>query len=291
MWGTATTQSKYRSCTNHAQQILTTHKQVLLVCIFIFLALTGAGITVCVVVSTTRLNTTHETVLELVEDTGKAFSKELDVALLPLLAMAQFATEIEIFADLPNRIGAGGEPGSLPFLPQVPGELSTSLLKRNVTGVCDDPELIRRFNKIVSTVETSMGLEEIIETLQFSPYGVVCLSYPNNNTEEIKQGRGLNTTRAIGVDLLNDQSNKYIAVNSMTDDEIKVSISGPKLIPQCPTCGLYIIARLPVLSKEVSIFVNGSWYDRWGFVTLLIQWENLVNRTQQREKLQELDLM
>ena len=280
-------QSKYLCCTHHAKHVMTAHLQILLVCVFIFVALTGAGVAVCVVVGRTKSNTTYQTVYELAEDTGKAFSNELDVALLPLFSMAQFVTEIDIFTDLPNQIGAAGEPGSLPFLPKE-GEFSTAFLKRNVTGVCDDPDLIARFNKIVSTIETSTGLETLIETLQFSPYGVVCLTYPSNNTEEIRQGRGLNTTRAIGVDLLNDPTYKYIALNSITDEEIKVSISGPRLIPQCPTCGLYITVRLPVATNEVSIFVNGSLYDRWGFVTLLIQWENLVNRTGQHEKLRSL---
>ena len=285
---TNSTRSTYRQCSNYIRHIMTAHIQILIVCVFIFMALTAAGVAVCVVVGRTKSNTTYDKVYELAEDTGKAFSNELDQALLPLFSMAQFATEIDIFLDLPNQIGAGGEPGSLPFLPQIEGELSTSLLKRNVTGVCDDPDLIARFNKIVSTIEVSTGLEDLIETLQFSPYGVVCLSFPSNNTEEIKQGRGLNTSRAIGVDILNDQANKFIAINSMTDDEIKVSISGPKLVPQCISCGLYIVARLPVLTNEVSIFVNGSWYNRWGFVTLLIQWENLVNRTKQREKLHDM---
>ena len=277
-----------RQCTNHAKDTVTAHLQMLIVCAFIFVVLTSAGIAVCVVVGRTKTNSVDDAVYEIAEDTGKAFSNELDLALLPLFSMAQFATEIDIFSDLPNRIGAGGAPGSLPFLPQVEGELSTSLLKRNVTGVCDDPHLIERFNTIVSTIESSTGFEDQIQTLQFSPYGVICLAYPYNNTEDVPKGKGLDNSKAIGLDLLNDQTQKFIAINSITDDDIKVSISGPRLIPQCPTCGLYIIARLPVLTNDLLIFVNDSWYNRWGFVTLLIHWESLINRTGQREKLQAL---
>ena len=271
-------------CLNRGES---THLQLLVVCAIIFAALSGAGVAVCVVIGRTKSSEIDDFLYELAEDTGKAFSNELDRALLPLFSMAQFATEIDVFADLPNQIGQGGEPGSLPYLPQLEGDLSMSLLKRNVTGVCDNPELIHRFSNIASNIEDNTGFADQIQSLQFSPYGVICLAYPYNNTD-FSGGSRFNNSKVIGVDLLNDQANKYIAINSTTNAEAKVSISGPKLVPQCEVCGLYIIARLPVVTDQVTAFVNGTGYYRWGFVTLLLQWESFINQTKQREKLHDL---
>jgi signal transduction histidine kinase/CheY-like chemotaxis protein len=274
--------------TKHIHHMFTCHIQILLICVLIFAALTAAGITLCLVISNTSDADFEHSIYDLAEETGKFFASELDLALLPLFSLAQFAVELEIFADLPNKIGPAYQAGSLPILPQTEGSLSSSLLKRNVTGVCDDPQLVQRFAQIASAIEKSTGLVDQLQNLQLSPYGVVCLMNPYNNTEDFDNGLFLDSSKVVGLDLLNDQANNYIARQSITSDEVKVSIAGPKLLAQCVECGLYFIARLPVVSDSHSIVIDGVPYARWGFASALIQWENLVLRGQQREKFRDL---
>ena len=100
--------------------------------------------------------------------------------------MAQFATELPIFAGLPDKIGQAGEPGSLAFLTYEDGSFNSN---RNVTGVCDLPELVSRFTHIASAIKKNAGMEGVLHNLQLAPEGVICLLSPLNNTEDFDDGR------------------------------------------------------------------------------------------------------
>lgn len=97
------------------------------------------------------------------------FAKELDFAIMPLFSMAQFATELDVFSGLPDMIKAPGEPGALPFYPREPN--ATSSLRRNLTGVCDEPHLVERFTQIASAVKTNAKMDGILHNIQLAPQG------------------------------------------------------------------------------------------------------------------------
>ena len=190
---------------------------------------------------------------------------------MPLFSMAQFATELEIFADLPDKIKSAGEPGALPFLPD------RERTFRNVTGVCDEPQLVERFTQIASAVKANAKMGGILHNIQLAPEGVICLLHPMNNTEDFSDGKSyLDNTGAWGIDLLNDSFHQYIARQSLKQEE--VGIVGPRALTQCPTCGLYFIIRLPVVSRTHFIEVDGEAVPRWGFATALVNWGALVER-------------
>jgi hypothetical protein len=116
--------------------------------------------------------------------------------------MAQFASEIELFRDLPNRVGPPGEAGSLPFLP--PFAPDGPVTHRNVTGVCDDPDVLERYTDIASTIKRNANMEGVLVNIQLVPYEVVCLVHPLINTEDFPEGIVMNNTGSIGLDLLTD---------------------------------------------------------------------------------------
>ena len=255
------------------------HLPILLVSFLIFAILAGVGITLNELFSKKQEDDIRNEAMELAVETGRWFSNELDLAILPLFSMAQFATELEIFADLPDKIGQAEQPGSLPFLLNDDGSPSP---KRNVTGVCDQPELVSRFTSIASAIKKNAKMEKVLVNIQLAPHGVICLLHPMNNTEDFTNGTFLDSSGAWGLDLFNYNSNQYIARKSIAQDEI--SIAGPLSLFQCPTCGLFFIARLPIQYDKHQIVIDGEAYDRWGFATALINW-NVLGRPQSRARI------
>jgi signal transduction histidine kinase/CheY-like chemotaxis protein len=248
------------------------NRSILFFSFLLFAVLVAATVTLCHVISKASGEEIRESATELATETGDWFSQELDLAILPLFTMAQFATEIEIFSDLPDEIGPASGPGSLPFLPSEEGPL-----RRNITGVCDQPELVNRFTEIAASVKTNAKMDGILHNIQLAPEGVICLLHPVVNTEDFDDGTVLDNHGAFGIDLLNDSFQKYIARASLKGEEI--GIAGPRTLTQCSDCGLYFIARLPVRTNKHTIVVEGERYEhRWGFATALINWDILVSR-------------
>lgn len=268
-------------CKNQCE-LVRIHPQILMVSLLIFAVLSGAGITLVKVFSNARANQMEVEAKDFAMSTGASFAKELEFAILPLFAIAQFATELEAFSSLPDKIGQADEPGSLPFLKKPDGTFGSH---RNVTGVCNLPELVSRYDHIASAIKKNAQMDGILNNIQLSPDGVICLAYPLNNTEDFHDGKFLDSTAALGLDLLNDPSSKFIARESMKQGGIR--IAGPIPLIQCPTCGLYFIARLPVVSELNRIYIDGKPYNRWGFATALINWDALVERLSVYKKFEE----
>jgi len=66
----------------------------------------------------------------------------------------------------------------------------------------------------------------------------------------------------------------------------KLGLVGPlklDLASECPECGSYFVARLPVFSETHTIKVEGTSYPRWGVVSALFHWEALLEKTHIQE--------
>lgn len=272
------TQEKMRDFLIRIWRHIVSHRTLILLCTFIFLVLTGGGITICHFFADAEEEQVRADALAIAYDTGKWFSEQLDLAILPLFSLAQFATELEIFHDLPDRVGRAGEPGSLPFLPR--DDNGTSY-RRNITGVCDDPALWEKFTQISSTLKRNANMEGVLVNLQLAPQAVVCLLHPLNNTEDFADGIFMDNTGAWGMDLLTDPLSRYIAAETLKQTE--VIVAGPRPLRQCKGCHPAVeeafIARLPIVSDDHQIIVDGEAYNRWGFATALINWKQLVERS------------
>jgi signal transduction histidine kinase/CheY-like chemotaxis protein len=252
-------------------QLFKSRLPILSVCLLLFAVIVSTGVVLINVVYNSSEKSRTTEVSTLAAETGAFFAGELDKATLPLFSMAQFATELDIFSQLADRIGPLGGEGSAPVINSTDGRL-----RRNVTGICDQSDVVEKFNKIANTSMSNARLNDVLHSMQFAPYGVVCLTYPLVYTD-FSNGLVLNNTSAQGIDLLNDPVQRYIARESMKHDS--VGIVGPRTLLQCADCGLYFVARIPVVSATNVIYIDDQPYDRWGFATALIQWERLVNRS------------
>ncbi|KAL3913006.1 MAG: hypothetical protein SGILL_006662 [Bacillariaceae sp.] len=236
-----------------------------------------------------ELEALEQEAITVADETALFFSNQLDQAILPLFSLAQFVNEIPIFSDLESQIGYNGEPNALPQL---------SGTHRNVTGVCDQPELVQRFNKIASTLKENAHMNGILVTLQLLPSAVGCVSYPLNNTEDFPEGVFLDNTGAIGHDLLLDPQRVFIAEQTLGGDDLVVA--GPLTLRQCkecdPTVKKAFIARLPINSlqnnttADLTTATTGRKYGKWGFAVALINWEQLVVKSGMYEAFEEGDL-
>lgn len=279
------------------------NKTAFCIAFVLFAVISAVGITLLYVFEDVVEDQTYLKALTLAKDSGTFFSEQLDRALLPLFSLAQFATEIDIFRNLPDAVGQAGEEGSLPLI----SSDDTSWMKRNVTGVCDDPELVERYTKIATNIKKSAKMEGVLVNLQFAPHGVLCLLHPMNNTEDFAEGKFrtwsypsssqnqntcliflqgvfMDNSGVWGLDLLNDPAMSFIARQTVSATDVVVA--GPRKLMQCgsgTSCDALVekafIARLPIFFNDHNITIDGIQYPRWGFAVALINWAKLADES------------
>jgi signal transduction histidine kinase/CheY-like chemotaxis protein len=242
--------------------------------VLVFCSLCAPGLAIVITTESSSEETLRREILTLAEDTGRWFSDQLDLAILPLFSLALFVQELDIFRDLPSWIGPANEEGSLPFIDDLPTH-------RNTTGVCDEPELLEHFTRIASAIKRNAKMEGVLVNLQLAPEAVVCMVHPLINTEDFADGITMDNSGVIGHDLLTDPKRAFIAQATLPSD--KLVIAGPLTLKQCQDCDPVVrkafIARLPIAMEGHQIEVNGQFYDRWGFAVAIINWNALVERS------------
>jgi len=286
--------------------VLRKHPHIILLSLLVFIVFAAASMIMIAVLAQSQRDDLENERLEvrraaeeLAAQTGKFFSDQLDRAILPLFSMAQFVQELDIFHQLPNDIGlAGGKDyvgssegkkGALPFNPWDPA-VKNGPSHRNVTGVCDEPELVERFNQIAETIKENSKMEGVLVNVQLAPQAVVCMLYPQINYEDFDPPMYMDNTGAIGHDLYNDPNRTAIAQATVPSD--KVVIAGPLSLVQCFKCAVAVerafIARLAIEIPDVSVpglnvtdpdTGKPRVYNKWGFAVVLINWMELLNRS------------
>jgi hypothetical protein len=218
----------------------------------------------------------------------------LDKALFPLFSISQFVAELDMFHSLPSLIGPPGQPGSLPLLPPSPDDPDGISTHRDMTsGVCADPDLVERFNKIAATIKENANMEGVLVVLELAPQAVLCLIYPLVNTEDFPPGVQLNSTSAIGFDLLATPSRTYISKLTLSGED--VIMSGPLTLTECSGDGTCVpavekafIARYPITVPGTQTSMDDTVYqDKWGTAIALINWQALVDRSGVYETFEE----
>jgi hypothetical protein len=221
-----------------------------------------------------ELDTMEVHALSSAEETALFFSNQLDAAVLPIYSLAHFAAELSMFSQLEDKIGYYGTADALPMI---------SGTHRNVTGVCDEANLVNRFNKIAQTLKSTAHGDGILINLQLVPNAVVCLLYPLNNTEDFSDGIYLDSSGAVGHDLLADPERRFMTESTLTQS--KLVVDGPLTLRQCPNCEPTVrkafVARLPINSLQddhmsAVTIDHANRYGKWGFAVALVHWENLV---------------
>lgn len=253
------------------------HPYILYTALIVLGVFLGGGIALVLYFSNKQVSQQQNDALELGKDTGRWFSTQLDLAILPLFSMAQFLQELPLFKKLPESVGSpGGQPESLPYRP------SQVITHRNITGVCDDPSLVERFNEIAATIKRNARMEGVLVNIQAVPAGVVCLAYPLNNTEDFEPPLFLDNTGALGHDLAKDPERTFLVHKTLQSEG--VVIAGPLPLRQCqechPTVSRAFIARLAIPMPGYNIIVDDVVYqDMWGFSVVLINWAALVEQS------------
>jgi hypothetical protein len=105
-------------------------------------------------------------------ETAQWFSDEFRRAMLPLYSIQQGVIHSGFFDDLPALIGP------YPEL-VVPESLDTPFTKRNVTGICDDPDMIAKWRDIVFPVNSENDLDGVVVGYRLFPANVACLTEPH----------------------------------------------------------------------------------------------------------------
>lgn len=207
---------------------------------------------------------------------------QLERIILPLFSLVQFVEEIPGFYELADKVGPVGEVGSRPLIPGTGSPPSPST-HRNVSGVCDDPTVLEKFNRIAKKLKENSNIGVML-SLQLVPNQVVCYSYPLNNTEDFEDGIFLDSTEAIGLDLLSDPARIAYSKGVLQSED--VYIAGPLTLRQCaddgeclPSVEKAFIAALPVRSDKHTITLDGVDYGLWGSVESIINWQALIDRS------------
>jgi len=273
---TSTTKSLKAALRSIPRQVgyMRSYPIILLASLIIFVALTTVGLVLSRQSFKSQDDEDYEMALNVAEESVERLSNDLERAMLPLFSVAQFATELQVFKELPEKIGQANETGSRPFLTNPDGSFSYF---RNISGVCDDPELIATYNQITATVQKNLKMEDIIGNIQLSPHGVICLS-----------AGVVDMTSLSGWDVMNDPM--YMKGNRATLQQESLGLVGPLLLDQtCLSCGLHFVARLPILSDTHQIMIDGVMYNRYGLVSATLSWEQLILRSKIHDNMQKHD--
>jgi hypothetical protein len=211
-------------------------------------------------------------------DTGRWFFEELHRAMFPLFSLREFVKEMPIFHELPYLIGQGGENGAVPYIN------ASVITHRNVSGFCDNATILSEFNRIAKGIKESSKMRKVLVTLFIAPHDVACMFYPLNNTEDFKAPLFLDNSGAVGHDLLKNPERVAITIEAHTHAEY--TVAGPLSLMQCSSCPPAVnrafIAEMPVNMPKglgYNIHADGVNYSSWGIVGAVINWEELLERS------------
>eukprot|EP00521_Asterionellopsis_glacialis_P009450 CAMPEP_0195287930 /NCGR_PEP_ID=MMETSP0707-20130614/4791_1 /TAXON_ID=33640 /ORGANISM="Asterionellopsis glacialis, Strain CCMP134" /LENGTH=812 /DNA_ID=CAMNT_0040347735 /DNA_START=80 /DNA_END=2518 /DNA_ORIENTATION=- len=272
--------------------VIHTHPMILVVTLIAFAILCTAGVLTVLDLARREEEARKDEASDIAIETGNWFSDRLDQAILPLFTLAQFIQQLDIFQDMPERIGVAHANGSLPFLPPKPNKTYTH---RNATNsVCQDPNITARFNEIAANIKRDAGMERVLVNLQLAPQAVVCMLYPMVNSEDFDPPMVLNNTAAQGHDLLTDPDRVFIAEATVPSTDVVTA--GPLTLKQCANCKATVrqafIARLSInaLTDNQVITVGDIPYKKWGFAVALINWGELIERSDVYERFKVKDM-
>jgi nitrogen-specific signal transduction histidine kinase/CheY-like chemotaxis protein len=264
-------------CTWHKfRGYIKSHWAILLVSALVFAIVCGGGFSLATLHSRGMQKEAHDGAIDLANETGIFFRDAFDKAMMPLFSLAQFATEIPMFRELPDRIGPTGQNGSLPLI-QTPG---APFILRNITNSVCTGNALDRFNQIGAAIERSANMQGILVRLGLMPEGVHCLGYEAPDSDP-----SFNASSSLGADYLVDPKLMYSAETTLQVAGALV-ISGPVMQPGVKKA---FYAKLSVVVPDHSIVVNGESYNSWGFAAVMIDWDALVLQSGMYDRFAHMD--
>jgi atrial natriuretic peptide receptor A len=188
--------------------------------------------------------------------------------MVPLYSVQQGVIHSNYFDEVAEKIGR------YPHL-LIPETVGTPKELRNVTGICDDPDLQLKFREIVQPVNEENDLDGIVFAYRLAPKNVFCLFERANMTSP-----DIN----FGMDAGSSSENAFWKrVTTELFIERKYSIFGPFGLPDTEwICGHIAIWSKPDPSAAFlsSLNVHGTEVPfAWGFVMNFLDWRLMKDRS------------
>ena len=253
---------------------------IIVVSFFVFAIILIAGLVAVKALAKIYANERKSQAEELAHHASASFSKALDDAGRgPLFAISQFVKHLDTFKDIPYDIGQRDEFGLVaPHLaPPLPGKESTHRDLSKTLAM--NQTILDKFNKIAYNIKKDAGLEGILVSLQLAPMGVVSMIFPLINREDFEPPTYMNSTGAIGHDLLFDKKRVGGARKTLSSD--KPVVVGPLMLIQDTEC---FIMRLAINMTGYLINVPQEEgpdlpFESWGFAVVLMNWAKAKEKT------------
>jgi len=256
----------YRKSLSHLIGTTRKNKGILLACIIASAVIVATGLSaILIFAQNQREDVTREAVAS-ISEFDRSLASELSKALLPTYALAEVVEHLDTFTDLPSKISTADS------------YINNGKSWRNVTEVCTDPAYAEPYNDIASSIKLGAEMPGVLVNIQLAPSGVVCLLYPEINTEDFLPGTTFDSTGARGHDLPNDGQRGYYVRKAIVEGH--ATIQGPLTLVQGgkEIVREALIARNPIYEDGQNFIIDGKSFPFWGFATVLLNWEHLKTK-------------
>lgn len=238
------------------------HPHILLGSLLAFGIVCGVGITAVKSERDASIQKQKMTAEFVARETAQWFSNEFRRAMIPLYSVQQGVIHSGYFDSLADQIGP--YPNLL-----IPESEQTPFTKRNVTGICDQPEIIQKWRDIVQPVNEENDLDGVVVGYRLFPNNVACLTEPHEqestkhfDANDFPQGEALLASdNVFGLDTGHSGFPLWKMITTDLFVNKQFNIFGPFAMP--PMAEL-ICGHIAVWRKPDDTFDEDSLYQRRG---------------------------
>jgi len=208
--------------------------------------------------------------------------------MVPLYSVQQGVVHSGYFDELPAKIGA------YPNL-VIPETEETPFTKRDVTGICDDPNMIQKWKDIVQPINTDNDLDGIVQGYRLFPANVACLTEPHEEVgvpadtagkfDGMFEGEALLASDNVaGLDTGHTAFPLWKMITTDLFINKQFNIFGPFPMPPMTEliCGHIAIFTKPNPEDPTKnvLDVHGTEVENaWGFVVNFLDWKKLKDKS------------
>lgn len=249
------------------------HPRIIFYSLLVFTVLTAlALVTINVIATNMQQRIETDASLEAFQ-TASWFADMFAKSLIPLRSLQQAVIHSDVFKDLPYQIGNYGETGSAPVLPDQPD-------RRDVTGICDNPEILQEFQSIVDGITQSFDFDDVIINYRLAPYGVFC--YVDPMSVDLG-GSVFQSSNDIGWDPMHSEKLMWKnMLSSIYHNQNKIELFGPLEMGPFGKSEEEIFCGHLAVNMDGYNYINnydGEEKSLWGFVMHFINWGNLKKKS------------
>jgi len=274
--------------TKHFFRTMGKHPHIPLLSLLVFGVLCGVGI---VAINSQRdqyIDKQKGTAEFVAAETAEWFSQQFRRAMLPLYSIQQGVVHSGYFDDLPNKIG--------PYPNRViPETEETPFTKRDVSGICDNPDVVQKWKDIVQPINADNDLDGIVQGYRLFPGNVACLTEPHEQVnvpsdtpdkfDGMFEGEALLASdNVMGLDTGHTAFPLWKMITTDLFVERNFNIFGPFPMPPMTEliCGHIAIWNKPDPNDPTKnvLDVHGTEVENaWGFVVNFLDWKKLKDKS------------